>query len=437
MKYFLIRGFWYGLYLFIIVAPSFVLLAGKHLPGRGFWWEFSSALGFMSMTAMGMEFALTARFKKATAPFGIDIVYYFHKYIGLVICGFVIAHPAIIFLKYPSTAVLLDPRTTPLRFQAGIIAALTMVIMSSLAVVRRRFDIEYDTWRIWHRTLAIVGILAAMGHIAGVGYYMQDPWKRNFLISLGLTWALLVMYMWFARPLRVRRRPYVVEDVTEERGDNWTIRIRPQGHEGFRFLPGQFAWLSIWHSPFAMKDHPFSIASSAEQTTTLMFTIKERGDFSKRVKTLRPGEYVYVDAPYGSFSCDRYPAKGFVFIAGGIGVAPIMGMLRTLADRGDSRPLLLFYANKRWERAAFRDELDALKERLDLRVVHIIEKPTPGWQGESGFINAEMIARYLPEVGERQYFICGPVPMMDACEKALHRLGVPIAKFHSELFNIV
>jgi predicted ferric reductase len=113
MKYFLTRGFWYGLYLFIIVAPSFVLLAGKPLPGRGFWWEFSAALGFMTMMAMGMEFALTARFKKATAPFGIDIVYYFHKYMGLLICGFVIAHPAIIFLKYPSTAVLLNPGRRP------------------------------------------------------------------------------------------------------------------------------------------------------------------------------------------------------------------------------------------------------------------------------------------------------------------------------------
>jgi predicted ferric reductase len=96
------------------------------------------------------------------------------------------------------------------------------------------------------------------------------------------------MYMRIARPLKVRWRPYVVESVTEERGDNWTIRIRPQGHDGIRFLPGQFAWLSIWHSPFAMRDHPFSIASSAEQTSTLVFTIKERGDFTKRVKTLRP-----------------------------------------------------------------------------------------------------------------------------------------------------
>jgi hypothetical protein len=124
MNYFIPRGFWYGLYLFAIVAPLFVLLAGKPLPARGFWWEFSSALGFMSITTMGMEFALTARFKTATAPFGIDIVYYFHKYVDLLVCGLVVVHPAIIFLTQPTTISLLNPVTTPLRFKAGIMAAL-------------------------------------------------------------------------------------------------------------------------------------------------------------------------------------------------------------------------------------------------------------------------------------------------------------------------
>ena len=437
MNYFIPRGFWYGLYLFMIIGPLFVLLAGASPPGRGLWWEFSSALGFMSITTMGMEFALTARFKKATAPFGIDIVYYFHKYVGLLVCGFVIVHPAIIFLTHPATVALLNPVTTPLRFKAGIISALAVVSLSVVTVVARRFNIEYDNWRLWHRVLAVVAILAAIGHIAGVGYSAQEQWKSAFWAALGLAWAWLVLYMWIVRPFLVRRRPYVVEEVKGERGNNWTIRIRPKGHEGIRFLPGQFAWLSIWHTPFAMKDHPFSIASSADQTPTLEFTIKERGDFTRRIKTLSPGETVYVDAPYGSFSCDRYPAEALVFIAGGIGAAPIMSMVRTLANRADSRPLLLFYANKQWERVAFREELDLLRERLDLRVVHIIENPPPGWQGESGFIDASIIARHLPDVRGRQYFICGPVPMMNVCEKALRKLEVPVAMFHSELFNIV
>jgi predicted ferric reductase len=83
--------------------------------------------------------------------------------------------------------------TTPLRFKAGIISALAIVSLSVVAVVARRFNIEYDNWRLWHRVLAVVAILAAIGHIAGVGYSAQEQWKSAFWAALGLAWAWLVL----------------------------------------------------------------------------------------------------------------------------------------------------------------------------------------------------------------------------------------------------
>ena len=69
---------------------------------------------------------------------------------------------------------------------------------------------------------------------------------------------------------------------------------------------------------------------------------------------LKPGEQIYLDGPYGSFNLDRFPkAERLVFIPGGIGVTPIMSMLRTMADRGDKRPILLFYCNREWETVTF------------------------------------------------------------------------------------
>ena len=156
----------------------------------------------------------------------------------------------------------------------------------------------------------------------------------------------------------------------------------PEWHAGFTFQPGQFAWLTIWDSPFALKEHPFSIASSAEQPGTLSFTIKALGDFTARIKEVEIGRRVYVDGPHGSFSADRQPAPAYVFIAGGIGIAPIMGMLRTLADRCDRRPLLLFYAYHTWERLTFREELQALQTKLNLRLVFVLKDSPEGWQGK-------------------------------------------------------
>ena len=212
----------------------------------------------------------------------------------------------------------------------------------------------------------------------------------------------------------------------------------PEWHAGFTFQPGQFAWLTIWDSPFALKEHPFSIASSAEQPGTLSFTIKALGDFTARIKEVEIGRRVYVDGPHGSFSTDRQPAPAYVFIAGGIGIAPIMGMLRTLADRCDRRPLLLFYAYHTWERLTFREELQALQTKLNLRLVFVLKDSPEGWQGEVGLLNEELLARHLPQQRDGQeYFICGPVPMIQLSEKLLYRLGVPMRRVHSELFDLV
>jgi predicted ferric reductase len=229
-----------------------------------------------------------------------------------------------------------------------------------------------------------------------------------------------------------------VTSVTAERGSSWTVAVEPVGHAGFTFEPGQFSWLTLRHSPFAIKEHPFSMSTAPHAGGMLEFTIKELGDFTRTIKDVAPGETAYVDGPYGAFSADRYPAPGYVFIGGGIGMAPIMSMLRALAERGDRRPHVLFMANGRWERVTFREAVDDLERRLELRVVHLLEEPPAGWTGERGYVTAEILARSLPAPRhELEYFLCNPQPMIDAVERALYRLGVPLRRCHSELFDLV
>jgi ferredoxin-NADP reductase len=125
-----------------------------------------------------------------------------------------------------------------------------------------------------------------------------------------------------------------------------------------------------------------------------------------------------------------------VLIAGGVGITPMMSMIRTLADRGDNRPVILLYGNKDWDTVTFREDLDALKKRLDLTIVHVLEKPADGWTGEKGYINATVLERHLPApFANHEYFICGPDVMMDAIERALSKLGVPLSKYHSERYS--
>ena len=100
--------------------------------------------------------------------------------------------------------------------------------------------------------------------------------------------------------------------------------------------------------------------------------------------------------------------------------------------------MILLYGSKDWESITFRAELEALKARLTLTVVHVLQHPPASWTGEQGFINAEMFKRHLPPpYAAHEYFICGPDVMMDAIEIALGELNVPLSKYHSERYSFV
>ncbi|TYB53483.1 hypothetical protein FXF51_49445 [Nonomuraea sp. PA05] len=153
---------------------------------------------------------------------------------------------------------------------------------------------------------------------------------------------------------------------------------------------------------------------------------------------LRPGTRAYLDGPHGVFTPDRNEGPGFVLIAGGVGIGPLMSMLRTFADRDDRRPCLLIYASRTLDDATFLEEIGQLRGRLDLTTVLVPEVPPEGWTEESGRIDQALIRRHLPPRFERmQYFVCGPPPMLDAVEATLAELGVPAARVHTERFVFV
>lgn len=438
MSYFFLGLFWVLVYLALVLLPPMALLLGEESGGSGFWWDFSLALGFSGTAMVGTLFLQTARFQRASAPFGIDIIYYFHRQSSLLAFAFILMHPILLLYLDPGLWELMKPSMSnwPFLSGAGSLLALAILLISSLW--RKSLQIHYDLWRIVHACLAFVALALAIVHILGLGHYLDVMWKRVTWCGVMAAWLWLLIYIRLIKPRLLLRHPFRVTGVREERGDAWTLYLSPSGHDGFCFQPGQFAWLTIWSSPFALKEHPFSIASSAEKPKELSFTIKDLGDFTCKIKNVLIGQTVYVDGPYGCFSTDREPASKYIFIAGGIGIAPIMGMLRTLADRKESAQIVLFYAYNTWERLTFREELKVLQDKLNLRLIFVLNEPHKEWQGETGLISKEILERHLPTtLNECEYFICGPVPMITLTEKLLNELGVALRKIHSELFDLV
>jgi len=434
-----VRGaVWILLYLFFILSPLFALLLGSLPPPRDFWTEFSAAIGYAGLAIMGLQFGLTARFRYVTEPWGEDVIYHFHRQITLLGVGLIVAHPLVLFAVRPELVELLNSLRAPWRARFAALSVYSLIALVIMALWRVKLKIRYETWHLTHLLLAIIAVTAGLLHMLGWGFYLADPRKRLLWIGLTIFWIGLLLYVRIAKPLFMLRRPYRISELRRERGDTSTLVMHPDGHPGFRFSPGQFAWLTVWGSPFQITAHPFSFSSSAVVIDgRVEMTIRNLGDFTSEIQQVPVGKRVYLDGPYGAFTIGN-PADMHVLIAGGIGITPMMSMIRTLADRRDKRPAVLLYGSENWESITFREELEALKARLDLTVVHVLTNPSDGWTGERGFITAEVFKRHLPPpYADHEYFICGPNVMMDAIEKALGEMHVPLSKYHSERYSFV
>jgi predicted ferric reductase len=355
---------------------------------------------------------------------------------------FLVAHPLLIVaggFPWQMLNFFWDGNPAPWRW--GVAALYVLLLLVLLATMRKPLRIGYELWQWSHAALATLAVCFGVVHLFLIGSYsasapMRAVWALYTLVFIGLGFWYRIL-----RPLQRWRRPWLVVDNHEERGQTRTLVLRPEGHDGMSFEPGQFAWLTLGTTPFYYQQHPISISSSAElpRGGDIAFTIKALGDWSSKVvPEVKPGERVYVDGPYGVFSPDREQGPGYVLIGGGIGITPLRSICETLADREDLRPVILFYAGRESRSLTFREELEKLTARMNLKLVIVLQQGEAGWQGERGFITAEVLRRYLPRQYRRfQYFVCGPPAFMNAMEKALPEIGVPAERVHTERFDFI
>jgi predicted ferric reductase len=431
---------WVLLYVAITLSPLLLVLVGPQPEGRDFWTELSVALGFVGLAMLGLQFVVTAKFKKVAAPFGLDILLQFHRQISIIALILILLHPILLFVTRPETLALLNVFEAPWRARFGLLSLLLLVAIACTSLWRRAFKLTYEHWRLIHGIFASGVILFALLHVLLVGHYLGNFWKQVLWSLMGMAVILMLLYVRIYKPWKMARYPYKVAYVKPQRGNAWALGLVSDGkHQPFKFRPGQFAWITLGQSPFRLREHPFSFSSSAEDRSKVEFTIKELGDFTSSLKDVQPGTRAYLDGPRGVFTIDRFASEHYVFIAGGIGISPIMSMLRTLADRGHPGESLLIYANRNWESITYREEIEELEGRMNLSVLHVLgEAPEEDWTGETGYITAEVLQRVLPEKrAERQCFLCGPPVMMDAVQAALLQVGVPLTHIHVEHFNLI
>jgi predicted ferric reductase len=389
--------------------------------------KLTAALLLIVLSLLSLQPVLAARLRLLDRQFGLDMVYVFHKTMGMT-ASLVQVSALAFFLAAPDRAV-------PAAVWA---TAVFMVAISLTAFLHRELRMTYESWRLLHNLLFLVAFAAALAQAGGVISRLGNAPLTLLAGAQVLLGAAAYAHHRFLGPLRRRRQLFRVGSVAVEARNVWTVTFEaPENDRPFDYLPGQFQFVTFDRG--RGEEHPFTIASSPANAGTHASTIKASGDFTRTIGALRPGDLVGIQAAFGRFSYVLGPdGRQLVFIAGGIGITPFMSMLRSMRDRGEERDVVLFYANRSEEDIAFRKELDSIEALAAprLRVIHVLEAPGADWRGERGRIDRPMIEQYTGGLQGKVFYLCGPPPMMNALAAMLIDAGVASRHVRTERFAL-
>lgn len=379
--------------------------------------------GLLAVIMVAATVVLPARIKTFTRHLGIEGVLASHRFLGLSAAITVIAHLMFVLVADPRSLLLLDVLRAPGRALAAVIATGSLVAIVVAARTRARQN--YEVWRWTHVILALVVLIGSAAHVALIGELITDPVGGPLLLVVVTIIFGAGIYRWVLSP-RSRGAEFVVADVRPEAPGVSTVVLRARAgrHAGLKFEPGQFAWLRLERAPLA-EEHPFTISSAAQDGLSPEFTIRHAGDWTTGpLARLHRGARVWLDGPHGAF-IPRESAFGFVMIAAGVGITPMMSMLRTFARAGDERAMHLFLMD-RADELLFREELDDLERELDLHRVELRRVR----------ITAELLAIHLPPTYlQFEYYICGGNRLIVDARRAIEDLHVPQSRVHTEMFS--
>jgi ferredoxin-NADP reductase len=212
-----------------------------------------------------------------------------------------------------------------------------------------------------------------------------------------------------------------------------TLRA-PEG-TSFDFNAGQFVWLTIAPNRPPFHDHPFSIASAPNELPRLRLVVREAGDCTNGFGGIGPGARVAIDGPHGSFILAP-TGRTVLMVAGGVGIAPLLGMLEQAVAANDRRAFRLLYAARTPSGLAGLDRLREMESLIDLKVRCFVDRDARGTGLHQGPIAAQQLAEAIAaSPSETSAYVCGPPRMMERVTDSLLELRVPARAIHYERFD--
>ncbi len=392
--------------------------------------------GLLSAYLALVQVVLLSRIPALERTVGFDRLTRWHRWNGHVCIDLVIAHVVFIVWGYAlldkitvghEISTMLGGGVYPGMITATIgTAMLLAVVATSLVIVRRR--LSYEWWYAVH-LLAYAGIALSWFHEIPTGNELvlrslaDDYWRALFVVTLAVVVGFRVVVP-LVQAFRYRLR---VAEVVEEGPGVVSIRIRGRGLERLRAEAGQFFLWRFLDRSRIWTAHPFSL-SEAPGGETLRITVKALGDHTARLGSIRPGTRVLAEGPLGTFTDSARRTAKTLLIAGGIGITPVRALLE--ATGGDA---VVVYRALAEEDLVLKDEIDALAAERGA-VVHYVVGDHRG-EGAS-LLSPEHLTELVPDVSDRDVYLCGPTGMTAALERTVRAANVPRRQIHVERFAL-
>ncbi len=353
-----------------------------------------------------------------------------HKGLGRFAPFLILLHPVFITVYYlrrfDSNVLLLEGEGA---FGAWVfvgMVAMVVIIMVVMTSGRVRGLLSRRLWYSLHLSSYLV-LPLAFAHSYPIGMTVRQTGLMSVWISLTVLMVALYVYRVLAR-MEVFSSAYVVTGTRQEAVDITEISMRPL-KRGIEPGYSQFAFL---RRGLAGTARPFTISSFKPETGELAVTVKAAGVTTTALQSVRTGERMYVDGPYGIFGREALDSgRPIVMIAGGIGITAFKRMAEALERQGE-REAVLFYGSKTQDAIAYREDFDRLRH---VKVVYVLSDE-PDYQGEKGLITLDLIRKYVDsELDTCEFLLCGPAAMIKKLEAALYGAGVTGRRIHHELFG--
>ncbi|MFF4709000.1 ferredoxin reductase family protein [Streptomyces sp. NPDC001288] len=388
-------------------------------------------LGLYGALVMAFQLVLVARLPWLDRRIGMDRLTTWHRWTGFALLWTLLGHVVFIAFGYADgtgtgpVGEIVDLAGTTEGVLRAVVAFGVLLVVGAVSARSARRRLAYETWHFVH-LYSYVAVVLAFTHQVAVGTtFTSSPaatayWYTLWGVALGsVAVGRLVLPLW-----RNHRHRFRVSAVVPESDQVVSVYVTGRDLDELGARAGQFF---LWR--FLTKDrwwqaNPFSL-SAAPDGRTLRLTAKAVGDGSAALRHLKPGTRVFAEGPYGAFTALHRRRTDSLLIAGGVGVTPVRALLEDL----DGHAVVIYRV------AAERDAV-LLGELRDLAAakgaeLHLVTGPPVPDR-----LAPRELARLVPDIADRDVFLCGPPPMMNAVLRTLDDLGVPKPQIHFERFGL-